>query len=504
MQDLKPLITYAFLIMCSLLLSPKLAAASSSDNFNILDEVFIQCGTTEYPDLDPTKIARIFMVLMDMISTEIEKQGWSTESLINPLTQIFALGECRSDLNSSICLKCFHNAREHLSQCLPKVAGRVFMDGCFLRYDNYSFFNEALDKKYDSSVCIKSPLKEKMESDSNATIQYGFQEKVGRAVLNVTETASGGAVHKFAVNEDSKDVFALAQCWHTLDREGCERCLKRAGRKLNDCIIVNDEGKSMLAGCFLKYSTRKFYAEEFNENAVKETDVNANNKVIIASLSSAFAVTLMIVACVIMKRKKALSCTAGTDDSTKMFEYVAGYTYKYEMLDKATNHFDPANKLGEGGAGSVFKGILPHGKIVAVKRLFFTTRQWTDGFFNEVNLITGIRHKNLVKLLGCSIEGPESLLVYEFVSNGSLDQILFGKDSRIVLTWKQRFNIICGVAEALAYLHGGAQSKIIHRDIKSANILLDQNLNPKVADFGLARFVTENRSHVTTGVAGTL
>ncbi|MED6139252.1 hypothetical protein PIB30_082066 [Stylosanthes scabra] len=271
MQDLKPSITYAFLIIVStLLLSPKLAA-SSSDNFNFGDEVFIQCGTTEYPDLGSTKIARIFMGLMDMISMEIKKQGWSTESLINPLTQIFALGECRSDLNSSICLKCFHHAREHLSQCLPKVAGRVFMDGCFLRYDNYSFFNEAIDKKYDQSVCIKSPLKENMESDSNATVLYGFQERAGRAVTNVTETAPG-AVQKFAVNGDNKDVFAVAQCWHTLDREGCERCLRRAGRKLNDCIVVNDEGKSMLAGCFLKYSTRKFYAEEFNENAVKESN----------------------------------------------------------------------------------------------------------------------------------------------------------------------------------------------------------------------------------------
>lgn len=100
--------------------------------------------------------------------------------------------------------------------------------------------------------------------------------------------------------------------------------------------------------------------------------------------------------------------------------------FKYETLEKATDFFNPSRKLGQGGAGSVFKGTLPDGKTVAVKRLFFNTRQWVDEFFNEVNLISGIQHKNLVKLLGCSIEGPESLLVYEFVPNKSLEQFLFG------------------------------------------------------------------------------
>lgn len=100
--------------------------------------------------------------------------------------------------------------------------------------------------------------------------------------------------------------------------------------------------------------------------------------------------------------------------------------FKYETLEKATNYFDPLRKLGQGGAGSVYKGTLSNGKTVAVKRLFFSTRQWVDEFFNEVNLISGIEHKNLVKLLGCSIEGPESLLVYEYVPNQSLEVCLFG------------------------------------------------------------------------------
>ncbi|KAA8548130.1 hypothetical protein F0562_004609 [Nyssa sinensis] len=115
-----------------------------------------------------------------------------------------------------------------------------------------------------------------------------------------------------------------------------------------------------------------------------------------------------------------------------------------------------------------------------------------------------MQHKNLVKLLGCSIEGPESLLVYEYVPNKSLDQFLFDKTKIQILNWMQRFDIIVGTAEGLAYLHGGTHIRIIHRDIKSSNVLLDENLAPKIADFGLARHFAADQTHLSTGIAGTL
>lgn len=150
----------------------------------------------------------------------------------------------------------------------------------------------------------------------------------------------------------------------------------------------------------------------------------------------------------------------------------------------------------------MYKGTLSNGKTVAVKRLFFSTRQWVDEFFNEINLISGVEHKNLVKLLGCSIEGPESLLVYEFVPNRSLEECIRNKAK--ILNWKERFNIIVGTGEGIAFLHGGCTIRIIHRDIKSSNILLDENFNPKIADFGLARCFAADKTHLSTGIAGTL
>ncbi|XP_060973915.1 uncharacterized protein LOC115694902 [Cannabis sativa] len=130
----------------------------------------------------------------------------------------------------------------------------------------------------------------------------------------------------------------------------------------------------------------------------------------------------------------------------------------------------------------VYKGVLPDGKVVAVKMLFFNTRQWVDHFFNEVNLISGILHKNLVELLGCNITGPESLLL-----------------------WESRYKIILGVAaEGLAYLHEESNLRIIHRDIKLNNIMLDEDLTRKITDFGVARLFPEDKTHISTAIAGTL
>jgi serine/threonine protein kinase len=178
--------------------------------------------------------------------------------------------------------------------------------------------------------------------------------------------------------------------------------------------------------------------------------------------------------------------------------------FSYETLEHATNYFHNSNKLGQGGSGSVYKGILPDGQVVAVKRLFFNTTQWVDHFFNEVNLISGINHKNLVKLLGCSITGPESLLVYEFVANQSVHDHLFGKKDVQPLSWEERYKIILGTAEGLAYLHEESNLRIIHRDIKLSNVLLNDDLSPKIADFGLARLFPEDKTHISTAIAGTL
>ncbi|KAL3027723.1 hypothetical protein AAZX31_03G071800 [Glycine max] len=163
--------------------------------------------------------------------------------------------------------------------------------------------------------------------------------------------------------------------------------------------------------------------------------------------------------------------------------------FEFEMLATATNNFHLANMLGKGGFGPVYKGQLDNGQEIAVKRLSKASGQGLEEFMNEVVVISKLQHRNLVRLLGCCIERDEQMLVYEFMPNKSLDSFLFDPLQRKILDWKKRFNIIEGIARGVLYLHRDSRLRIIHRDLKASNILLDDEMNPKISDFGLARIV---------------
>ncbi|KAL6845333.1 hypothetical protein ACP4OV_024828 [Aristida adscensionis] len=181
-----------------------------------------------------------------------------------------------------------------------------------------------------------------------------------------------------------------------------------------------------------------------------------------------------------------------------------GHWFTLRDLEYATNRFAKSNVLGEGGYGVVYKGRLVNGTEVAVKKILNNVGQAEKEFRVEVEAIGHVRHKNLVRLLGYCVEGIHRMLVYEYVNNGNLEQWLHGAMSQNGgLSWEQRIKILLGTAKALAYLHEAIDPKVVHRDIKSSNILIDDEFNSKVSDFGLAKLLNSDKSHINTRVMGT-
>ncbi|KAG9147914.1 hypothetical protein Leryth_003508 [Lithospermum erythrorhizon] len=179
--------------------------------------------------------------------------------------------------------------------------------------------------------------------------------------------------------------------------------------------------------------------------------------------------------------------------------------FTYNALRSATGHFHPSNKIGGGGFGVVFKGVLRDRTRVAVKPLSTESKQGTKEFLTEINIISDIKHQNLVELIGCCAEGNHRILVYEYLENNSLASALLGsKSKKINLDWSQRAAICKGTATGLAFLHEEVEPSVVHRDVKASNILLDDNLLPKISDFGIAKLFPDNVTHLSTRVAGTV
>ncbi|KAG0486776.1 hypothetical protein HPP92_008871 [Vanilla planifolia] len=180
-------------------------------------------------------------------------------------------------------------------------------------------------------------------------------------------------------------------------------------------------------------------------------------------------------------------------------------SFSLKQILIATNNFSSSNKLGEGGFGSVYKGRLSDGNMIAVKQLSSKSTQGNREFINEIGMISALQHPNLVKLYGCCVGEDQLLLVYEYLENNSLARALYGpKSYQLELNWPTRHRICVGIAKGLAYLHEESRLKIVHRDIKPTNVLLDVDLNPKISDFGLAKLDEKGKTHISTRIAGTI
>ncbi|XP_017699693.2 LEAF RUST 10 DISEASE-RESISTANCE LOCUS RECEPTOR-LIKE PROTEIN KINASE-like 1.2 isoform X1 [Phoenix dactylifera] len=320
-----------------------------------------------------------------------------------------------------------------------------------------------------------------------------LSQEVNRGNLSALASDFGGVLKKG---------FQLG--WSVETLEVCYRCELSGGR-----CGYRTTNTSLSLACFCSNGVTDGHC-----GSKKQTKT-----IIIAGVSAGAGVVLIAgVLCVLWFRyKKRKQHSPSSKDLIRNSSFEASskdpelgsihyqtHVFTYEELQEATNHFDSSKELGDGGFGTVYKGKLRDGRVVAVKRLYENNFKRVEQFMNEIAILSGLRHQNLVSLYGCtSRRSRELLLVYEFVPNGTVADHLHGpRASERSLTWPMRLSIAIETADALAYLHA-VEPPIIHRDVKTNNILLDGSFHVKVADFGLSRLFPTDATHVSTAPQGT-
>uniref|UniRef100_A0A368UHH2 Cysteine-rich receptor-like protein kinase 2 n=1 Tax=Glycine max TaxID=3847 RepID=A0A368UHH2_SOYBN len=404
----------------------------------------------------------------------------------------YTMFQCRNYLSKNDCLACFNNASIQIRDiCKIANGARVIYNDCFLRYESERFYQQT--NELGGGVTCGN-------ISSNAT----NLKVVGQQVLNDLQLATPKTKGFYAATKTKVDgdraIYAIAQCVESATQTKCLDCMQVGFNNLQSCL-PNTDGTAYDAGCFMRYSMTPLFADNQTIDIRPYLKEGGSSKkwAIIGGVVGGVVLLLLLFALQWSRKTKKVH----RGDILGATELKGPVNYKFKDLKVATKNFSAENKLGEGGFGAVYKGTLKNGKIVAIKKLVLgKSSKMEDDFESEVKLISNVHHRNLVRLLGCCTKGQERILVYEYMANSSLDKFLFGDKG--VLNWKQRYDIILGTARGLAYLHEEFHVSIIHRDIKTANILLDDDLQPKIADFGLARLLPRDRSHLSTKFAGTL
>ncbi|KAK9706550.1 hypothetical protein RND81_07G134400 [Saponaria officinalis] len=465
---------------------------------------------------------------LDTLLSTLNSENKTTYGFYNASVgdTIYGVALCTGDTTIQECQVCLDNITKSLPPlCATQNEAIGWYDDCMLHYSSRDI--RGLDE-VDHVLYV---------NDSTTLVSNGLTEQFNNALGILlsrlqNEAASGNLNRKFATGDANyanfNKIYAMAQCTPDTSFESCYNCLGTYIAMFPNCCNNSKGASANGPTCRISYSSQLFYRLSASSSKVAGTDKDAAYYFLRVGLP--IFVTMLIVIAIIacLKRKKSKNTallvrpastsspvhpqpqpqqsfdtsrpTTEIKEVPKMTNRSDPLQFDLETLKLATDNFDDAKTLGRGGFGAVYKGLLPNGQQIAVKRLASGSTQGDTEFGNEVRHLADVQHPNLVTLLGFCTENGEKLLVYEFVLNLSLEKFLHGSnESRPKLKWKTRFEIIMGIGEGVSYLHRDNyhfKNGIIHRDLKPQNILLDGDMKPKIADFGMARLVQLNQTSV--------
>ncbi|KAG0477268.1 hypothetical protein HPP92_014109 [Vanilla planifolia] len=457
---------------------------------------------------------------------------FSTASIGSPpASQLFGLAQCRPDATAGSCTECLSLASStapvnESGGCGYSNSAALRYESCYLRYSNQKFFGIV-----DRSLAV---FAHNVENSSNPVV---FEDELQRLMADILPKASTSesrfAVGKRMIEEVQQTIYGLAWCSMDVIINDCLNCLS----SVQDWLLTwKIGGQAAYSSCYIRFEINAFFpldmisvttgapqtvpnvSTSHNETAGgggiatsnDDTRNRSSNKVILIIAISGAALLIIIfviIMCMFVRRKilpLSIVRTRHGEDNEDLSVNADSFLFSLVTLRNATNDFSEENKLGKGGFGPVYKGLLSTGQQIAVKRLSGTSRQGLIEMKNEVLFVAKLQHRNLARLLGYCLEDNEKLLVYEYLSNTSLDKFLFDPIKKSLLDWETRFKIIEGIGRGLLYLHEDSRLRIIHRDLKPSNILLDNDMNPKISDFGLAKLITVDETQKNTSrIAGT-
>ncbi|KQK15915.1 cysteine-rich receptor-like protein kinase 10 [Brachypodium distachyon] len=456
---------------------------------------------------------------------------------------VFGLALCRGDITDArACSGCLDDAFRKLRGLCAGIRDATFyQDLCTLRYSGEDFPARPDDNgPVINAMDVNGSTYAGWDS-RNATSRSTFLSLVGTLFSEMSmygaynSTARRFATAAMYVNPTLPTVYGLAQCTPALSPAQCWHCFQGLEALNRQWYDGREGGRILGVRCNFRYEAYQFFAgspvvkigfSDAPQSSPTAKGSNGSNHKMILIIVLCVSISVLcslLVGCLLLIIRRVRKgggktklphlqphsrSSSKTEEALKLWkieESSSEFTlYDFPKLAAATDDFSEDNRLGRGGFGPVYKGTLPDGTEVAVKRLSAQSGQGLVEFKNEIQLIAKLQHTNLVKLLGCCVQEEEKMLVYEYLPNRSLDFFIFDQERGPSLGWKKRRHIIEGIAQGLLYLHKHSRVRIIHRDLKASNILLDGDLNPKISDFGMARIFGSNMTEANTNrVVGT-